>query len=171
MKMVNFVHYDPKHKVYGDGVQYFCDDQGRDFYDSRDLFTKKYVVLFDQYGMVRSVAKATDVTTTYPLGLSIVDINSLPKGFSLTEGSWKFDGKKVVKSEIDLAVGTPKRKKILMSTLNKGISDLAMLVEIGEATEKEVEKHTELRKLYVKLMRVPDDTPPGEVDWSAFTAA
>lgn len=171
MRMNNFRQYVPQHKPFGEGVQYFCDDKGSDFYGSRDLFTKKYVVLFDKYGMVRSVAKAVDVTSAYPLGLSIVDLNALPKGFDLFAGPWKFDGKKVVKVDFDLAVPTSKRKKAILSSLQSKMSMLTLAVNLGEATEEEVEKHTELSRLCVKLMRISDDTPSSDVDWSAFTAA
>lgn len=171
MRMNNFKHYIPEAPAFGEGVQYFCDDKGRDFYDSRDLFTKKYVVLFDDHSMVRFLVKSSDVTMTYPLGLSIIDINSIPKDFDIASGPWKFDGKKVVKVDFDLAVGTPRMKAAVMKGLSGKIELLKDAVELGDATKEEVEKYDALRKIRLKLTRLADDTPFGDVDWTEFTTA
>lgn len=171
MRMNNFKHYVPEAPAFGEGVQYFCDDKGRDFYESRDLFTKKYVVLFDEHSMVRFLVKSSDVTMTYPLDLSIIDINSIPKDFDITNGPWQFDGKKVVKVGFDLALGTARQKGAILKSLAGKIEILKDAVELGEATKEEVKKYDALRKLRLKLTRIDDNTPPGEVDWSEFTTA
>lgn len=171
MRMNNFKHYDPEAKAFGDGVQYFSDDKGRDFYESFDLFTKKYVVLFDKYGMVRFLVKSGDISMTYPLGLSICDLNTIPKDFDITKGPWQFDGKKINKLDVDLAVSTSKRKKALLSSISSQLSVLSDAVEMDEATEEEVERYNSLRKLRLKLSRLSDDTPQDEIDWSEFITA
>ncbi|QQG33334.1 tail fiber assembly protein [Pectobacterium phage PcCB7V] len=171
MRMNNFKHYNPEAKAFGEGVQYFCDDKGRDFYESFDLFTKKYVVLFDEFGMVRFLVKSVDISMTYPPGLSISDLNSIPKDFDIMKGPWMFDGKKITKVDFDLAIGTAKRKKAIMGSLSSQITPLADAVELGEATEEEIEKYNALLKLRIKLNRISDDAPAGEIDWSEFTAA
>lgn len=171
MRMNNFKHYIPEAPAFGEGVQYFCDDKGRDFYESRGLFTKKYVVLFDEHSMVRFLVKSSDVTMTYPLNLSIIDINSIPKDFDITNGPWQFDGKKVVKVDFDLAIGTARQKGAILKALAGKIEVLKDAVELGEATKEEVEKYDALRKLRLKLTRINDDTPSGDVDWSEFTTA
>jgi len=170
MRMNNFTTYTPEVKAFGEGVQYFQDDKGRDFYDSRGLFKKKYVVFFDSHGVVRGCAKSEDVTRLHPGGLSVVDINTLPKDFSL-ETTWVFNGKQVVKADFDPAFTTKARKAGILRVINPMIVPLQDAVELGEATEEEVEKYNALRKIRVKLNRISDDTPPGDVDWSEFTAA
>lgn len=169
MRMNNFKSYTPEAKAFGEGVQYFSDDKGRDFYESFDLFTKKYVVLFDEHGMVRFLVKSSDISMTYPPGLSIVDINSIPKDFDIMDGNWAFDGKKISRVDFDLSVSTAKRKKALLSSLSSRITPLADAVGLGEATEEEVKKYNDLLRLRIKLNRISDDTPTGEVDWSEFT--
>lgn len=171
MKMSNFVSYTPEFKAFGEGVQYFCDDQGRDFYESRELFKKKFVLFFDEHGIIRGVAKSTEVTQGNPLGLSVVDINALPKDFSLSVGVWKFDGKKVVPADFDPVFSTSRRKAHALSHLAKVMAPLQDAVELEDATEEEAEKYSNLRRLRVKLMRISDDTPPSEVDWTEFTTA
>lgn len=171
MKMSNFEVYDPDDKPYGEGVQYFCDDKGRDFYESRGLFSKKYVVFFDNFDMVRAVVKATEVTRVHPGGLSAVDICALPKGFDLFKGIWKWDGKKVVVGDFDPSISTTRRKEAAMQKVSRAISPLQDAVEMGEATKEEIEKYDALRKIRIKLMRISDDTPPGDVKWDEFTTA
>lgn len=171
MKMSNFVVYEPESKPYGEGVQYFCDEKGRDFYESRGLFSKKYVVFFDSFDIVRAVVKATEVTRVHPGGLSATDINTLPKDFDLFTGLWKWDGKKVVASDFDPSISTARRKESSMQKISRAIVPLQDAVEEGEATKEEAEKYSALRKLRIKLNRISDDTPASDVDWSEFTAA
>lgn len=169
MRMNNFSTYTPEVKNFGEGVQYFQDDKGRDFYDSRLLFKKKYVVFFDAHNVVRGVAKSDEVTRLHPGGLSIVDINTLPKDFSL-ETPWLFNGKQVVKADYDPAFTTKSRKAGILRLINPMIVPLQDAVELGEATEEEIEKYNTLRKLRIKLMRISDDAPVGEVNWDEFAA-
>ncbi|ELX3640742.1 phage tail protein, partial [Escherichia coli] len=42
MELINVKRYNPEHKPYGENVQYFQSEDGRDFYESIPLFTKKY---------------------------------------------------------------------------------------------------------------------------------
>lgn len=170
MRMNNFRTYNPEVKAFGEGVQYFQDDKGRDFYDSRGLFKKKYVVFFDSHNVVRGCAKSDEVTRLYPGGMSVVDINTLPKDFTL-ESTWIFNGRQVVKTDYDPAFTTKARKAGVLKVIGPMIVPLQDAVEMGEATEEEVEKYNTLRKIRIKLMRVSDDTPPGDVDWEEFIPA
>lgn len=170
MRMNNFRTYTPEEKSFGE-VQYFCDEKRQDFYNSREKFTKKYVVFFDQYGIIRGFAKSEDVTRLCPVGLSVIDINAIPKDFDFLRGTWKFDGKKIVQEIVDPAFPTKVWKAFFSNKINSSITPLKDAVDLGEATEEEVEKYDALRKLRIKLNRISDDTPPGDIDWSEFTAA
>lgn len=170
MRMNNFTNYSPEVKAFGEGVQYFQDDKGRDFYDSRTLFKKKYVVFFDGHNLVRGCAKAEEVTRLNPVGLSVVDINTLPKDFSL-ERLWTFNGKQIVPADFDPSFTTKARKQGILRVINPLLIPLQDAVELGEATEEEVEKYNALRKIRIQLMRLSDDTPVQDVDWTAFIVA
>lgn len=168
MKMNNFTTYTPEVKAFGEGVQYFRDQKGRDFYDSRELFTKKYVIFFDEHSIVRAVVKSSEVTRVQPIGLSAIDINTIPKDMDILTGLWQFDGRKVVPADFDPSISTQRRKAAAMSTLSTLLVPLQDAVELGEATKAESEKYDSLRRLRLKLNRIPDDTPPGDIDWTEF---
>lgn len=168
MRMNNIRPYTPEVKTFGEGIQYLCDEDGRDFYETRSKFTKKYVVLFDSFGVVRCATESKNLPLTQPHGLSIVDMNVLPEGFDFFDKTWIFDGKKLTQVDIDPSVPTSTRKEDAYRKLNYLIVPLQDAVDLGEATEEEVEKYNTLRKLRIKLMRISDDTPASEVDWSEF---
>lgn len=169
MRMNNFKVYSPEVKAFGEGVQYFQDEKGRDFYESRGLFKKKYVVFFDEHGIVRGWAKSEEVTRLHPGGLSVIDLNTLPKEFSLQGGVWSFNGKQVVKADYDPVFTTEVRKAGILQVIGSVIAPLQDAVELGEATEEETEKYNHLRRMRVKVMRIPDSTCPADIDWSEFT--
>lgn len=171
MKMTGFTTYSPEVKAFGDGVQYFCDDKGRDFYESRALFTKKYVVFFDDFSIVRAVVKSSDVTQVHPAGLSAIDINTLPKDLDIFTGLWKFDGRKVVPVDFDPSISTERRKASAMARISTEIVPLQDAVEMGDATKEESKRYETLRRLRIKLSRIPNDTPAKDVNWDEFKPA
>ncbi|EIN32025.1 hypothetical protein ECFRIK1996_5870, partial [Escherichia coli FRIK1996] len=65
MQLINVKRYYPKDKPYGEDVQYFQSEDGRDFYESIPLFTKKYKLCISPVtGIICSVAE--DVSALYP---------------------------------------------------------------------------------------------------------
>lgn len=169
MRMNNLELYFPEDKPFGERIQYLRDDKGRDYYETRKQFTKKYVILFDSFGVVRCATETKNLVFTQPLGMSIVDINVLPKDFDLFgKDTWVFDGKKLERVDVDPSVSTAIRKERALKKINKLIVPLQDAVDLEEATEEEIEKYKSLRKLRIQLTRISDDTPVTEVDWSEF---
>ncbi|QYC52535.1 putative tail fiber assembly protein [Salmonella phage SSBI34] len=169
MRMDNFEVYTPEFKKFGEGVQYFKDSKGRDFYDSRSLFTKKYCVFFDTHGIVRGVCKSSEVTRGNPEGLSISDLNSFPKDFDVFKGIWKFDGKKISSCDFDPAITTKVRKEKLFKALSSKITPLQDAVELNEATDQEISEYQRLRSMRVRLMRISDEESPSDIPWEDFS--
>ncbi|OZI15079.1 hypothetical protein CE195_04230 [Sodalis-like symbiont of Philaenus spumarius] len=94
MELKNITRYYPKEMPYGQGVQYFQSEDGKDFYESLDKFTKKYKLCTEpDTGIIRSIAE--DVSTLYPAGFTVVEVDELPDVVDIS-GDWLFDGKKVV---------------------------------------------------------------------------
>ncbi|EIL8415197.1 TPA: tail fiber assembly protein, partial [Escherichia coli] len=79
MELRNITRYYPEEKPYGEGIQYFRSEDGQDFYESLDKFTKKYkLCIHPETGVIYSVAE--DVSRLYPVGFTIVEVDALPEG-------------------------------------------------------------------------------------------
>lgn len=88
MQLINVKRYYPKDKPYGEDVQYFQSEDGRDFYESIPLFTKKYKLCISPVtGIICSVAE--DVSALYPAGFTVVEVDELPEGVNI-DGNWQF---------------------------------------------------------------------------------
>ncbi|EED4920862.1 DUF4376 domain-containing protein [Salmonella enterica subsp. arizonae] len=95
MELKNISRYYPDEMPHGDGVQYFQSEDGIDFYESQDKFTKKYKLCIEpDTGVVRSAAE--DVSTLYPAGFTIVETDVLPDGFDIF-GEWVWNGEFPIK--------------------------------------------------------------------------
>lgn len=74
---------------YGNNVQYFQSEDGKDFYESLPLFTKKYkLCITPDSGVICSISQ--DASALYPAGFSVVETDELPEGTDIS-GNWKFD--------------------------------------------------------------------------------
>ncbi|EON0915657.1 DUF4376 domain-containing protein [Escherichia coli] len=99
MELKNVTRYYPEEMPHGETVQYFCSEDGLDFYDAMDKFTKKYkLCIHPETGAIHSVAE--DVSRLYPAGFSVVEADTLPEGSSPENfdisGRWKFDCGRIV---------------------------------------------------------------------------
>jgi hypothetical protein len=94
MKLVNLQRYTPDEYFLGEGIQYFKDETGKDWFKSLPEFTKKFsLAIENDTGVIRSINE--DASRIYPAGLSVVDVDSLPDGCNII-GGWVFNGKKVI---------------------------------------------------------------------------
>ncbi|ECF2941190.1 tail fiber assembly protein [Salmonella enterica subsp. enterica serovar Pomona] len=88
MELKNVSRYTPKKMKFGSGVQYFRSEDGQDFYDAFDKFTKKHKLCIEpDTGIIRSVAE--DVSRLYPAGFTVVDVDALPAGIDIV-GNWQY---------------------------------------------------------------------------------
>lgn len=89
MQLINVKRYYPEQKPFGNDVQYFQSEDGKDFYESLPLFTKKYkLCITPDSGVICSISQ--DASALYPAGFSVVETDELPEGTDIS-GNWKFD--------------------------------------------------------------------------------
>lgn len=94
MKLINLKRYTPDEFTHGDDVQYFIDETGKDWFQSLPEFKKKYALLVDnETGVILGID--ADASRFYPVGYSVVDIDSLPENCD-TSGGWMYSKGKVV---------------------------------------------------------------------------
>ena len=93
MKLINLQRYIPDELFLGDGIQYFIDATGKDWYKSLSQFTKKYsLAIENDTGIIRSISE--DASRLYPGGLTVVDVDSIPDGCDIF-GDGFLTGKKL----------------------------------------------------------------------------
>ena len=165
MKLINLQRYIPEDLFLGEGIQYFIDATGKDWYKSLSKFTKKYsLAIENDTGVIRSISENTD--RLYPVGLTVVDVDSIPDGCDIF-GGWVFDGKKIIPrvyTAEELQQQAESKKKKLITDAENAITPLSRAVKLGMATEKETSMLAEWEKYSVLLSRV-NTNKPLEIVW------
>ncbi|PSY65669.1 DUF4376 domain-containing protein [Escherichia sp. 20412-1] len=94
----NFTLYTPgsdiSSELTGAGALFLRDEDGQDWYECQKLFAEDtYKIAYDSDNIVRSIT--TDVSTLFPLNLSVAETETLPEGCDIS-GRWKYDNGEVV---------------------------------------------------------------------------
>ncbi|BAN98647.1 hypothetical protein E05_38810 [Plautia stali symbiont] len=138
MELKNVSCYSPDNMPYGHGVQYFKSEDGQDFYESLNLFTKKYTLCIEpDTGIIRSMAE--DVSSLYPAGFTVVDVDELPDGVDIS-GDWLFEGEKIVPripTQGERVAKAKFKKAALMQQASTVIAPLQDAVDLDMATDAE----------------------------------
>ncbi|MCP6259269.1 tail fiber assembly protein, partial [Klebsiella pneumoniae] len=76
------------------GVVFLRDENGNDWYECQKFFHENTIkIVYDSDNIVVSISN--DVSTLWPVGASVAEIEILPEGVDIN-GNWMFDGKNVV---------------------------------------------------------------------------
>ncbi|HAX5210427.1 TPA: tail fiber assembly protein [Escherichia coli] len=93
----NFTSYTPgedKAELIEAGVVFLQDENGNDWYECQKQFSENTVkVVYDSNNIIVSISN--DVSTLWPVGASVAEIETLPDGVDI-DGNWIFDGENVV---------------------------------------------------------------------------
>jgi Caudovirales tail fibre assembly protein. len=155
MELRNVKRYYPEDMPYGEGIQYFRSEDGQDFYDSLDKFTKKYKLCTDpETGVIYSMAE--DVSRLYPAGFTIVEVDELPEGFCI-EARWYYRDGKVLPVPVDYQQQAEKARQHLLSKAESIITDLTADLLLGIISDEDREKLKAWR-IYAKALRDMDFT-------------
>lgn len=158
MKLINLQRYVPDALFNGDGIQYFKDETGKDWFNFLPKFTRKYsLAIENDTGVVRSISE--DASRLYPVGLTVVDIDTLPDGCNIS-GAWRWSNGKIYAIAPDHVARAIQNKSTLSTVANQTIATLADAVDLGIATEDETRLFNAWRKYRVLLSRVDPGTAP-----------
>ncbi|CAI0914919.1 tail fiber assembly protein [Serratia quinivorans] len=165
MKLVNLQRYVPEELFSGDGVQYFIDATGKDWFKSLPEFTKKYsLAIENDTGVIRSISE--DTSRLYPLGLTVVDVDNLPDGCDIF-GEWVFNGKRIVPrtySQEELLAQAQQTKNKLIEAATKVINLLQDAKYLEMATNEELAKLKEWMVYRVQVNRIDAGCVP-DIVW------
>ncbi|EAA3680339.1 phage tail protein [Salmonella enterica subsp. houtenae] len=152
MELKNVSRYCPENPEYGAGVQYFRSEDGLDFYDSQDKFTKKYKLCVDSENIIRSVSE--DVSRLYPAGFSVVEVNKLPAGFNIY-GDWKYSNGAVVAVPVDYQAKAETTRQKLLDAANSTIADWRTELALGEIGDDDKDSLTKWMA-YIRALKTLD---------------
>ena len=151
MRMNNISVYQNKSPDAIPMAEYYQDENGIDWYESREDFKKKWIVGFNKDGVVCVITN--DVQSINPAGLSIMDFDDIPEGMNIS-GGWKFDGKKLIQSAAARTKELSAKKARLMREVSDDIAALEDAATLGFETKEEVAELKALREYRIALKRL-----------------
>lgn len=170
MELRNVTRYYPENMPYGEGVQYFRSEDGQDFYESLDKFTKKYkLCIHPETGVIYSMAE--NVERLYPVGFTIVEVDELPDGFCI-EARWYYKDGEVLPVPVDYRLQAESECARLTAIAEREISDKKTDLLLGIISDEEKEKLKAWR-IYAKelqamdLSTITDKTSYRAIEWPA----
>lgn len=165
MKLVNLQRYVPDVLFNGEGIQYFIDADGNDWFKSLPKFTKKFSLAIDNdTGVVRSISE--DASRLYPVGLTVVEVDSLPDGCDIF-GDWVYKNNKVVPRDIpkiEKESIAKNKQTLLIDLATKAMAPLQDAKELNIATGDELSKLNVWMSYRVAVSRV-DTTQVDDIEW------
>ncbi|EFB2279009.1 tail fiber assembly protein [Escherichia coli] len=153
MELRNVSRYYPENMPYGKGIQYFRSEDGQDFYESLDKFTKKYkLCIHPETGVIYSMAE--DVSRLYPAGFTIVEVDELPEGFGI-EASWYYQDGDVLPVPVDYAQLAETQRQRLLNEAKDITSDWKTELELGTISDDDKARLTQWMA-YIKAVKALD---------------
>ncbi|WP_049602458.1 tail fiber assembly protein, partial [Yersinia nurmii] len=155
MELLNLKSYIPEEPKLGTDSQYLIDVNGRDWYESQNLFKKKYKIALGPISRVVQCI-SEDISMLFPLNCDVIEVNNIPTGCD-NQGGWVYDGKSIVKRvesiEELIKSAETKRDELLLFASGK-IAPLQDAVDLNIATEDERGSLISWKHYRVLLMRI-----------------
>ncbi|EEI9581534.1 tail fiber assembly protein, partial [Salmonella enterica subsp. enterica serovar Anatum] len=146
-------------------IQYFIDENGLDFYNSIDTFKLKYkLCIHPDTKVIHSVSE--DISTLYPAGFDIVESDSLPYD-DIISGKYQFVDNKIIPrtyNEVELTQITNAEKSKKLKLANEKIRPLQDAVDLGIATDEEIQKLGAWKRYRVEINRI-DTSNLLDISW------
>ncbi|EEF0768360.1 tail fiber assembly protein [Salmonella enterica] len=152
MELKNVTRYIPDDQDYDNNFLYFRSEDGQDFYESLNKFTKKYKLCIDSENIIRSVSE--DVSRLYPAGFSVVEVNKLPAGFNIY-GGWQYQNGAVLAVPVDYQTKAETTRQKLLDTANSTIADWRTELALGEISDDDKARLTKWMT-YIRNLKALD---------------
>lgn len=135
MELKNITRYYPENIPYGNNVQYFQSEDGKDFYESLSLFTKKYkLCIIPDSGVICSISQ--DASALYPAGFSVVETDELPEGTDIS-GNWKFDNGIISRLPVNYDKKAEELRQSYLNQAYEQINDWRTELQLGTISDED----------------------------------
>ncbi|EJD1357930.1 tail fiber assembly protein [Salmonella enterica] len=167
MELKNVTRYIPDDPDYDNNFLYFRSEDGQDFYESLNKFTKRYKLCIDSEGVIRSISE--DVSRLYPAGFSVVEVNKLPAGFNIY-GDWQYKKGAVVAVPVDYHAKAETTRQKLLTDANSTIADWRTELALGDISDDDKANLTQWMA-YIKglksldLTGISDEATFNKIQW------
>ncbi|EEL1431937.1 tail fiber assembly protein, partial [Salmonella enterica] len=135
------------------------------FYNSIDTFKLKYkLCIHPDTKVIHSVSE--DISTLYPAGFDIVESDSLPYD-DIISGKYQFVDNKIIPrtyNEVELTQITNAEKSKKLKLANEKIRPLQDAVDLGIATDEEIQKLGAWKRYRVEINRI-DTSNLLDISW------
>ncbi|EAP4696057.1 tail fiber assembly protein, partial [Salmonella enterica] len=136
-----------------------------DFYNSIDTFKLKYkLCIHPDTKVIHSVSE--NISTLYPAGFDIVESDSLPYD-DIISGKYQFVDNKIIPrtyNEVELTQITNAEKSKKLKLANEKIRPLQDAVDLGIATDEEIQKLGAWKRYRVEINRI-DTSNLLDISW------
>ncbi|EAW9333000.1 tail fiber assembly protein, partial [Salmonella enterica] len=135
------------------------------FYNSIDTFKLKYkLCIHPDTKVIHSVSE--NISTLYPAGFDIVESDSLPYD-DIISGKYQFVDNKIIPrtyNEVELTQITNAEKSKKLKLANEKIRPLQDAVDLGIATDEEIQKLGAWKRYRVEINRI-DTSNLLDISW------
>lgn len=164
-----FTRYTPEEPL--SGVVYLQSEDGLDWYALRESLVDSDAlkIAFQADGIIRQQTY-DGIRGMFPESLSVAVINkkNVPKDFpENADGQWIFNGKKItprVIPESELIAQAEENRAQLMAEANQKITPLQAALDVGIATDEELDK-LKVWKIYLVLLSRVDTSTAPNIEW------
>ncbi|HEB0051316.1 TPA: tail fiber assembly protein [Serratia marcescens] len=156
-------------------AMFLFSEDGKEWYHCQKDFAEDTIkVAYDEKGIIRSIAANNDISTLWPVGLSVAEVaNTTANRRADISGGWVFDGKAIVKrsySPDEYQEQAKKEQVARIAAVARHIAPLQDAVDLDMATEEEKALLADWKKYRVMLNRL-DMTSAPEIDWPVAPCA
>lgn len=171
----NFTKYTPtdKEDLFIMGVTFLKSEEGTDWYECQKEFSKDTLKVVYDPSTKQIISVSYDVSSLFPMGLSIGEVKTFPKRFDINgnfEGFVFNEEKEIISTRVysleEIKDQAEAKQKSLISDAMALISPLQFAKDLEMATEEEQARLKALQKYVVLLNRVPQqETYPTGIVW------
>ena len=159
-KFTSYTPDEDKSELVEAGVVFLRDENGNDWYECQKFFHENTIkIVYDSDNIVVSISN--DVSTLWPVGASVAEVDSLPEDVDIN-GGWVFRDNSVVKriySDTELQQQAESKKAALLSHAESVIVTLERAVKLNMATDEERAKLEAWERYSVLVYRVDTAKP------------
>lgn len=157
-------------------IIFLKDDKDNDWYQWLKLLSPETLKISFNPGSKEIIHFSYDASAIFPINQIVVEVapENVPDEFTAAGekalgGAFLFESGKIIAAPVDYAAEAQRKKQELANQANSMIAPLQYAVDIGEATDEEVNSLRSWKKYCVLLNRIDISVAP-DIEWPPVPA-